>query len=294
VSQTSQPKTSLSKEEIIAALRKCAEKLGHVPSLPEFHRLSGVALRNLRRLFGTYTQTLSAAGLERRGPGSPVPMDALFTGWAEVVRRLGKIPTVREYEQHSKYSARPLLTRFKSWNNLSLGLLLYAQENRLEDRWKDVLDVVRAQRKEKPSVRMANASSAFYSAPILRTDRPVFGPSLTPLPMAHAPTNELGVIFLFGLLAAELGFVVLRLQPEFPDCKAMRQIDEKRWQEVWIEFEFESRNFLAHMHNPEGCDLIVCWEHNWPECPLEVLELKTALSRKSTQQSAASIQPPWR
>jgi hypothetical protein len=57
-------------------------------------------------------------------------------------------------------------------------------------------------------------------------------------------------------------------------------VDAKHWQEVWIEFEFESRNFLAHMHRLDGCDLIVCWEHNWPDCPLEVVELKQALSRR--------------
>ena len=29
----------------------------------------------------------------------------------------------------------------------------------------------------------------------------------------------------------------------------------------------------------EACDLIVCWRHNWPECPenLEVLELSTVV-----------------
>jgi hypothetical protein len=32
------------------------------------------------------------------------------------------------------------------------------------------------------------------------------------------------------------------------------------------------------MHDPAGCDIIVCWEHNWPECPLEVVELKKAIS----------------
>jgi len=37
----------------------------------------------------------------------------------------------------------------------------------------------------------------------------------------------------------------------------------------------ESRNFLEHGHSVEGCDTIVCWRHNWPECPahLEVVEL---------------------
>jgi len=24
----------------------------------------------------------------------------------------------------------------------------------------------------------------------------------------------------------------------------------------------------------KGCDMIICWKHNWPECPLEVLELR--------------------
>jgi hypothetical protein len=55
-------------------------------------------------------------------------------------------------------------------------------------------------------------------------------------------------------------------------------IDEERCQLVKIEFEQESRNFLKHMHLASECDLIVCWKHNWPECPLEVIELRTALS----------------
>jgi hypothetical protein len=27
--------------------------------------------------------------------------------------------------------------------------------------------------------------------------------------------------------------------------------------------------------------MIVCWEHNWPECPIEVLELNTLVSTKA-------------
>jgi len=32
-------------------------------------------------------------------------------------------------------------------------------------------------------------------------------------------------------------------------------------------------------HDPAACDLIVCWEHNWPECPLEVIELRSVVDR---------------
>jgi hypothetical protein len=72
----------------------------------------------------------------------------------------------------------------------------------------------------------------------------------------------------------EQGFLVTRIQNEYPDGEAMRKVDKERWQRVRIEFEFESRNFRAHNHDPKECDLIVCWAHNWPECPLPVLELK--------------------
>jgi len=29
----------------------------------------------------------------------------------------------------------------------------------------------------------------------------------------------------------------------------------------------------------DGCDGIVCWKHNWKECPLEVIELKKVFHR---------------
>jgi hypothetical protein len=111
-----------------------------------------------------------------------------------------------------------------------------------------------------------------------------------PGPMAHSPANELGVVFLFGAMAERMGFVVHRLQAEFPDCEAIRQVGEDKWQKVRIEFEYESRNFLKHMHAASECDLIVCWKDNWPECPLEVVELRKHLAL-SRQHSAKAVLP---
>jgi hypothetical protein len=54
----------------------------------------------------------------------------------------------------------------------------------------------------------------------------------------------------------------------------MREVAPGVWQKVNIEIEQESRNFVKHLHNVKKCDLIVCWKHNWPECPLEVIELR--------------------
>ena len=77
---------------------------------------------------------------------------------------------------------------------------------------------------------------------------------------------------------SELLKVIEAVQKEFPDCEAKRQIVPGRWQRVLIEFEFESKNFHGHGHPPSGCD-VVCWRHNWPDCPkhIEVLELSTVI-----------------
>jgi hypothetical protein len=103
----------------------------------------------------------------------------------------------------------------------------------------------------------------------------VYGAPLNLAAMAHAPTNEGGVLFLFGVLAERLGFRIERVQTSFPDCEAKREVRPGVWKHSKVELEFESRNFKDHRHDPKGCDVIVCWVHNWPECPrgIEVIEL---------------------
>lgn len=97
--------------------------------------------------------------------------------------------------------------------------------------------------------------------------------------LQHTPINEQGVVFLFGMVCRELGYLIEAVQTGFPDCEGKRHVDKQRWQRVRIEFEFQSSSFLKHGHNAELCDLIVCWEHDWRECPLEVLELRKQIQK---------------
>jgi hypothetical protein len=110
-------------------------------------------------------------------------------------------------------------------------------------------------------------------------DRPTYGNPIDFRGLRHEPVNEQGVVFLFGMVAKELGYMVEAVQTGFPDCEAKRQVRPGSWQRVRIEFEFESRNFSEHGHRPDGCDVIVCWRHNWAECPpnLEVVELGSVI-----------------
>ena len=94
-------------------------------------------------------------------------------------------------------------------------------------------------------------------------------------PLHYAPENELGVVFLFANLLKKYRLRVDQIQSSYPDCIAYQKIGnmEKR---IRIEFEFKSRNFKTHRHNPNNCDWVVCWEHNWPTIPkrLNVVELR--------------------
>jgi hypothetical protein len=265
----------VTKEEILAGIRERAKKLGRAPSYPELKRAVNVTRRSIQKHFATYTRALRECGLERQGSGHQVPMDALFQDWAEVVRKTGRAPTVAEYELHGRFSVQPLLTRFGAWRKTPTGMLAYAQEHGLTKKWRDVVKIVSTgQRKEPGSGKKSVPRKQTPVRPKIMRDRPTYGLPLMPGPLAYGPVNEAGVVYLFGMMAAQLGFVVMRIQTEFPDCEAMRQVDEGLWQRVRIEFEFESRNFLKHLHRAEDCDLIVCWTHNWPQCPLEVVELR--------------------
>lgn len=90
--------------------------------------------------------------------------------------------------------------------------------------------------------------------------------------MAFAPAYELGVVFLFGRLAAELGFEVELIRPQFPDCLARR-----RGKRCRIEFELWASSYANH--SAKGADIIVCWENDWESRPrkfrrLEIIDLK--------------------
>lgn len=100
--------------------------------------------------------------------------------------------------------------------------------------------------------------------------------------MTYAPVNEQGVVFLFSKINDDLGIKIESIQSAFPDAIG---IDYRHEKDVGIrkriEFEFRSSNYD---HSLDGCDIIVCWKHDWKDCPdtIEVIELKSELRRLSS------------
>ena len=92
-------------------------------------------------------------------------------------------------------------------------------------------------------------------------------------PLEHEPTNEFGVIMLFALVGEELGYRVVHLHAGFPDVELRRISPDGTSEKLEGEFEFLSSNFEKHKHETSRCDIVICWQHDWKECPLPVIEL---------------------
>jgi len=76
----------MTKEEMIAAVRECAEKMGRAPSFPELQVTTKITTRTMRSNFGNYSRMLETCGLERQGAGFRVGTRTLFLDWAGLAR----------------------------------------------------------------------------------------------------------------------------------------------------------------------------------------------------------------
>jgi len=214
--------------------------------------------------------------------------------WGEIVRSNRAIPARRAYRRVGKYDPRTLERRFGPWSSLPEVFLNFSKD---KPEWADVVALLpaRAPNHEHES----NGASAFPIQPkktrhVPLKDRATYGNPTHFRGLRHEPVNEQGVVLLFGMLAKELGYMIEAVQTGFPDCEAMRQVTPERWQRVRIEFEFESRNFRDRGHPASGCDVIVCWRHNWEKCPkpIEVVELSTIIKSLASSEDKQLAEKP--
>jgi len=295
---------SQSQQQIITAIQTCARQLGRVPTRVELKQISGISYPALRYSFGNMARAVREAGFEPVSTSQAISEEDLLLDWAKVARKLGKLPGVHAYQESGRYTQTPFFRHYRSWLALPGAFRDLVHQRRLEDEWQDVLEMIGPAAEaalSKTAARLPDTRNHAAArqplpvkAPVSRSrpgglpyrracfpDRPLAGPPLALDALAYAPVNELGVVFAFGMLARRLGFRVLSIQQDFPDCEAMYEVRPGIWQRVRIEFEFESRNFHRHRHLPDGCDIIVCWRHNWKECPphLEVIELSKLVAQ---------------
>jgi hypothetical protein len=267
------------KKRITDSIAGIARKLGRVPSRSEFIARSGISSYFVLRCFRGWNDAVRAAGLRPNMLNVRVEDRALLEDWGKQVRRNRGIHPRHAHLRQGKYDASTIERRFGPWSKVPEAFRKFAKRKR---EWADVLALLSVPKRTRTLERKQDSASPtspnkVQHAP--RGDRRAYGNPTNFHALRHEPVNEQGVVLLFGMLAKELGFLVESVQKGFPDCEAKRQIGPERWQRVNIEFEFESKNFRDHRHPLHGCDIIVCWRHNWNDCPkhIEVVELSSVL-----------------
>jgi len=273
------------REEVLSAIRAAAQSLGRPPSRAEFKSSSGMTEYQVLKHFPSWREAVRAAGLEPHSTNVPIDPEVLLEDWGELVRRVRRIPTRDQYRRDGTYSPGVFEKRFGPWSAVPLKFREFANG---KPEWADVVALLPIENARAPFAAASPLASTLPGSDSIPPsghrhsrldDRPTYGNPIDFRGLRHEPVNEQGVVFLFGMVARELGYHVEAVQTGYPDCEAKRQVDAGKWQRVRIEFEFESRNFRDHGHHPDGCDVIVCWRHNWPECPptLEVVELSAVI-----------------
>jgi hypothetical protein len=310
------------KQHILDSLAAIARGADRPPSRSEFLSLSGISEHSVLQFFPSWNAALRAAGLPPYTLNLRLEDRELLEDWGCAVRRKHKIPTRRVYRHLGKFDTRTFERRFGPWSQLPEVFRNFAQS---KPEWADVLALLPTPA-PKPSPKRVpnpppNSALSLASHPAVAQallpvrlspssknsaanrqssstpppgklrhppldGRPTYGQPMDFRGLRHEPVNEQGVVLLFGMVAKELGYTVEAVQSGFPDCEAKRQIAPHRWQRVHLEFEFESRNFRDHGHSLTGCDVIVCWRHNWPDSPpqIEILELSSLIQSLPTSE----------
>ena len=268
------------KEELLDLIRTSfAASPGMWIGRTRFLTENSLKAADIFRFFPRWSEAVSAAGIDITPYNQKIPVEELLEDWADLVRKNGRIPTRNEYKLEGSYSASVFERNFGPWSQIPDAFRAFATSS---PEWADVLQVLPPEPASLPPPRLSSPSPSTRPA-VARADRladrPVYGDPIDFRGLRHAPANESGVVFLFGMVARELGFLVEAIQHGFPDCEAKRQIAPGKWQRVRIEFEFDSRHFLDHGHPIDQCDLVVCWRHNWTDPPqsIEFIELSSVL-----------------
>lgn len=117
--------------------------------------------------------------------------------------------------------------------------------------------------------------------------------------IVYAPVNRAGVLLIFSRLLDEFEMLV---EETAEDCRyiiARRRVDTgqpgpSRWERVKIALAYESieiqQGNKIDTDFDGSADLLICWQHNWPDCPLETFELRSLFTTAATPSAELSNQ----
>lgn len=272
------------KDRILREIRRVASEVApNKLTQQDFIQRSNISINTVRYHFSTWNSAVSAAGLEPNPPSQPVSGykrindEDLLHEIGELWKRFGRRPTEDLMNSQGKYSTRPFKKR---WGSFSAAVDRFVHEFGIPDINLGAQSNVSESKSEKDRAVLVPKTHK-PKALDKKAKRQLFGEPIEFRGLRYAPINEQGVVYLFGMVSRELGFLIESVRTDFPDCEGKRCLDANgtKWEHVRIEFEYRSKNFFEQGHDPAQCDLIVCWIHDWEDCPLEVLELRSTIGQ---------------
>jgi hypothetical protein len=255
---------SYNKEDILVYLRELAVFLGkNTLSSQDINRAGQINAVTIHNKFGSQSKALIEAGLK---PSKIYKRDRkrMIDELAKLIYRFGREPKKSEMLKYLSHNHRHYELEFGSIKhafkearqniNLSLGKNINLSP---VEKNKKLHNNKRIRRKYGEVIQFKN--------------------------LRHAPTNKLGVVFLFGMLSEHLGIEVESIQSGFPDCDGKRLLPDGAFERIRIVIEFRSTEFYYHKHNPNRCDVLLCWEDDWSKGSheIEVIELKSFIKSLS-------------
>lgn len=267
------PNKAISQEECIEEIKRVAKILNTKNiSQNDFKKHSKMHPATIMRKFNSWEEALMTVGLEQgKNYYKTIELKELATEFYEVAKNLSYIPSLNQMAHRGKFSKGTYETKFKKYSIFKAIVSKYILDEHLcNDNNIMHLFEIEAQN--------IKSDTEIYEI------RPHYeGKTLNFRHFAYNPTYENEVVSIFSAVAGELGFEIITIRDAFPDCKARRKSQNfrNRMRDCLIEFEFKSSDFVKHKHPIDGCDLIICWVHDWLECPIEVINLNTEIKKLS-------------
>ncbi len=265
-------RTQSTPEGILEQIRRVAEELGGTaPTSAEFTARSGISIGSVRGRFGCWGAAVRRAGLSP-DPRARLSDEMLFYAMRAAFLEAGRVCSAARFDVTCRHRASTFIRRFGSWRRSLLAFREWLERTCEAFPYTEQLPDQLGPRGVSPGPRHSPGRAAGQGN---------YGEPINFRGMLHAPVNEQGVVFLFGMICSDLGFQVESIQHGYPDCEVKCRFPGRRtvWRRLRIEFEFLSSGFRAGGHDPTSCDLVVCWVHDWQQCPLEVLELRSVIAR---------------
>lgn len=263
----------MEKETVVEEIRRIGQELGAKRlSRRQFDLRTRLERRAVDRHFARWSEATAAAGLAA-APTTRVDDEDLFREMVSVFVGQGGVCRLAQFEHAAGYTWQTFRRHFGNWEETLMAFRRWLEQTGEPFPFLDQLTgaggPVAARSDATPTAEGVGQDSRLRRC----------GQPLGFRGHIYEPINEQGVVALFGTVMEDLGFAIETVRVGYPDCEARRRIvgRDDLWQTVAIEFEFRSSGFRRAGHSPAACDLVVCWIHDWPNCPVEVLELREAI-----------------